>query len=134
LRLGMKATVRIDAYPGLELPGHVYSIGAVPVAGRRPNFMRTIPIRLKLDKEDPRVLPDLSASAEVLLESQQQATVAPLAAIFESEGGAKPFVFLRSPEGWQKREVELGTRSNVAAAIRSGLNKGDVVALDMPPQ
>jgi HlyD family secretion protein len=134
LRIGMKATVRIDAYPGLELPGHVYSIGAVPVPGRRPNFMRTIPIRLKLDKEDPRVLPDLSASAEVLLESQQQATVAPLAAIFEGQDGAKPFVFLRSPEGWQRREVELGIRSNVAAAVRSGLNKGDVVALDIPTQ
>jgi len=135
LRIGMKAMVRIDAYPGLELPGHVYSIGAVPVAGRRPNFMRTIPIRLKLDKEDPRVLPDLSASAEVLLESSKQdATLAPLAAIFAGEPGAKPFVFLRSPEGWQRREVELGVRSNVAAVVTSGLNKGDVVALDMPPQ
>ena len=134
LRIGMKATIRLDAYPDLELPGHVYSIGAVPVAGRRPNFMRTIPIRLKLDQEDPRVLPDLSASAEVMLESQQQATVAPLAAIFQDEAGGKPFVFFRSPEGWLRREVELGTKSNVAAAVRSGLNKGDIVALDRPPQ
>jgi hypothetical protein len=134
LRIGMKATVRIDAYPGLELPGHVYSIGAVPVPGRRPNFMRTIPIRLKLDKEDSRVLPDLSASAEIILESQQQATLAPLAAIFQDEGAAKPFVYLRSPEGWRKREVELGVRSNVAVAVRSGLSKGEVVAIEAPPQ
>ena len=46
----------------------------------------------------------------------------------------KPFVFLRSPEGWRRREVELGVRSNVAAAVTAGLSKGDVVALDMPPQ
>lgn len=75
LRIGMKATIRLDAYPGLEIPGHVYSIGAVPVAGRRPNYMRQIPIRLKLDKVDPRILPDLSASAEVIVESEQQATL-----------------------------------------------------------
>jgi HlyD family secretion protein len=131
LRIGMKAMVRVDAYPGLELPAHVYSIGAVPVPGRRPNFMRTIPIRLKLDKEDPRVLPDLSASAEIIIESQQQATLAPLGAIFQEEG-AKPFVYLRSPDGWRKREVELGIRSNVSVAVRSGLNKGEVVALDAP--
>ena len=80
------------------------------------------------------MLPDLSASAEVLLESKQDATVAPLAAIFEGDGGGKPFVFLRSPEGWRRRDVELGVRSNVAAAVTSGLSKGDVVALDMPPQ
>jgi len=134
LRIGMKATVRLDAYPGLELPAHVYSIGAVPVAGRRPNFMRQIPIRLKLEKEDPRVLPDLSASAEIVLETQQQATLAPAAAVFEDAAGGKPFVFLRSPEGWRKREVEVGIRSNVAVAVRSGLSKGDVVALDIPQE
>src|SRR6266850_3439830 len=84
LRIGQKANVRLDAYPGLELPAHVYSIGAVPVSGRRPNFMRQIPIRLKLDKADPRVLPDLSASADVILETEQQAVLAPLAAVFHN--------------------------------------------------
>jgi hypothetical protein len=133
LRIGMKATVRLDAYPGLELPGHVYSIGAVTVAGRRPNFMRQIPIRFKLDQVDPRVLPDLSASAEVILDSAAQATIAPLGSVFE-EGGAKPYVYVQTAEGWKKREVELGIRSNVAVAVRSGLSKGDVVALDSPVQ
>jgi multidrug efflux pump subunit AcrA (membrane-fusion protein) len=134
LRIGMKATVRFDAYPGLELPAHLFAIGAVPVAGRRPNFMRAIPVRLKLDKEDPRVGPDLSASADVTLDSEEQATaIAPLGAVFQDDPAAKPFVFVRTPEGWQKREVGLGLRNNIAVAVRSGLSKGDVVALD-PPQ
>jgi len=133
LRIGQQAVVRFDAYPGLELPGHVYSIGAVPVPGRRPNFMRQIPIRLKLDKADPRVVPDLSASADVTLQSEKQATLAPLSAIFfDGPGSAKPFVFLRTPQGWQKRQVQLGLQSNIAAVVRSGLSAGDVVALDSP--
>jgi HlyD family secretion protein len=132
LRIGQKATVRIDAYPGMELPAHVYSIGAVPVAGRRPNFMRQIPIRLKLDKVDPLVVPDLSASADVTLESEQQATLAPLASIFRDGPAGKPFVYLRSEDGWIKRPVELGLQSNVDVAVRSGLVKGDVVAAESP--
>jgi HlyD family secretion protein len=132
LRIGQKATVRLDAYPGLELPAHVYSIGAVPVAGRRPNFMRQIPIRLKLDKVDPLVVPDLSASADVTLESEREATLVPLASVFQDGPAGKPYVFLRSPEGWQKRPVELGLQSNVDAVVRSGLSKGDVVALESP--
>jgi len=134
LRIGMKATVRLDAYPGMELPAHVFSIGAVPVAGRRPNFMREIPIRLKLDKMDSRVVPDLSASAEVILQSEQQATLAPLASIFQDGPAAKPFVLVRSANGWQKREVELGLKNGVFVAVRSGLSKGDVVALEAPPE
>jgi multidrug resistance efflux pump len=132
LRIGMKATVRLDAYPGLELPAHVYSIGAVTVAGRRPNFMRQIPVRFKLDKTDPRVLPDLSASAEVVLDSATQATIAPLGSVFEDS--AKPYVYVQTADGWRKREVELGLRSNVSVAVRSGLTKGEVVALDAPVQ
>ena len=96
--------------------------------------MRQIPIRLKLDKVDPLVLPDLSASAEIVLASEKQATVAPLGSIFQDGGAGKPFVFLRSAEGWRKREVELGLRSSIAVAVHSGLNKGDIVAVDMPPQ
>jgi multidrug efflux pump subunit AcrA (membrane-fusion protein) len=133
LRIGMKAIVRLDAYPGVELPAHVFSIGAVPVAGRRPNFMREIPVRLKLDKMDPRVVPDLTASADVTLDVERQTTLAPLASIFQ-DGSAKPVVFVRSADGWQKREVELGMRNNLAVAVRSGLSKGDVVALDMPAE
>jgi HlyD family secretion protein len=135
LRIGMKAMVRLDAYPGVELPAHVFSIGAVPVAGRRPNFMREIPIRLKLDKIDTRAVPDLSASADVTLASeQQQAALAPLSSIFQDGPTAKPFVFVRSADGWQKREVELGLKNSVFVSVRSGLNKGDVVALDTPPE
>ena len=132
LRLGMKALVHLDAYPGVELAAHVYSIGAVPVAGRRPNFMREIPVQLKLDQMDPRLTPDLSASADVTLDSEQKAAITPLAAIFQEGASAKPFVFLRAPEGWRKRQVELGLRNNVAVAVRSGLSSGDVVALDSP--
>jgi HlyD family secretion protein len=134
LRIGMKATVRLDAYPGVELPAHVFSIGAVPVAGRRPNFMREIPIRLKLDKMDNRVVPDLSASAEVILNSEQQATLAPLAAIFQEGPAAKSFVLVRTANGWQKRELELGLKNSVFVAVRSGLSKGDVVALEAPAE
>ena len=134
LRIGMKATVRLDAYPGVELPAHVFSIGAVPVAGRRPNFMREIPIRLKLDKMDSRVVPDLSASAEVILNSEQQSTLAPLAAIFQEGPAAKSFVLVREANGWQKREVELGLKNSVFVAVRSGLSKGDVVALEAPAE
>jgi HlyD family secretion protein len=134
LRIGMRATVRLDAYPGLELPAHLFAIGAVPVAGRRPNFMRQIPVRLKLDKEDPRVVPDLSASADVTLDSEAQpAAIAPLGAVFQNDPAAKPFVFVKAGDGWRKREISLGLRNSIAVAVRSGLSKGDVVALD-PPQ
>lgn len=127
VRLGSKAIARLDAYPGSRFPARVVGVGAMTRPGAwRPNFMREIPIRLKLEEIDPRVIPDLSASTDILLASEKQATLAPLDAVFFE--AAKPFVFLQTSSGWQRREIELGLRNHVAAVVRAGVSPGDVVA------
>jgi HlyD family secretion protein len=132
LRLGLKARVRFDAYPGLELPAHVYSIGGMPGGGgQRATYVETIPVRLRLDAVDPRVLPDLTVSADVIVATAPQAVIAPLGAVFRDTGG-EPYVFVRRAGGWERRGVELGLANNLNVAVRSGLKPGDVVALDRP--
>jgi len=134
LRIGHKATVRFDAYPDLVLPATVYSIGGVPKpGGQRASFVKEIAVRLKLDQTDPRVIPDLSVSAEVVLDSQQNATIAPLASIFRDDSSQDAHVYVRAANGWNRRAVELALANNIAVAVRSGLKVGDVVALEQPP-
>jgi len=133
IRLGARAKVRFDAYPELELPAHVYSIGAIPrQGGFRANYVKEVAVVLKLDKLDPRVIPDLSVSADVVLASEEKAAIVPLASIFREEAAGKPFAFLKAPSGWERREVELGLTNNVAAVIRTGLAPGEVVAAEWP--
>jgi len=134
LRIGAKARVRFDAYPDLELPAHVYSIAAMPRAGGfRGSYVKEVPLLLKLDKLDPRVIPDLSVSADVVLEREEQAAVAPLEAVFRDGPRGAPFAFLRGPRGWERREVELGLANHLAVVVRSGLRPGEVVAAERPP-
>jgi hypothetical protein len=133
LRLGMKAAVHLDAYPDLQLPATVIGIGAMTKPGGwRVDYFREVPVRLKLDRMDPRVLPDLSASASIVLETETQAAIAPMEAIFRDSGDSRPFVFLRAPTGWVRRDVELGLANRVAVAVRSGVQKGDTVAAQRP--
>ena len=42
------------------------------------------------------------------------------------------YVFVQGPEGWIKKKVELGLPSFTSVAIRSGIQKGDVIALQRP--
>src|SRR5215471_5245481 len=131
LRLGMKATVRMDAYPDIELPGTLVGIGAMAKASTfRARYVGEIPVRIKLEKTDPRVIPDLTGSAEIVLNWERNTMVAPRAAVFAEEGGS--YVFVQGPEGWIKKKVELGMPSFTMVAIRSGLQQGDVVALQRP--
>ena len=133
LRIGARAKVRFDAYPNLELPAHVYSIGAMPRAGGfRASYVKEVPVVLKLDKLDPRVIPDLSVSADIVVAREEKAAIAPLEAVFTEGGTGKPFAFLRRPSGWERRPVEVGLSNNVAAVVLSGLRPDEVVAAEWP--
>ena len=131
LRLGMKSVIHLDAYPDIELPGTLVGIGAMAKASTfRARFVGEIPIRLKLEKTDPRVIPDLTGSAEIILNVERNTMIAPLSSVFAEEGGS--YVFVQGSEGWIKKKVELGLPSFTMVAIRSGLQKGDVIALQRP--
>jgi HlyD family secretion protein len=131
LRLGMKATIHLDAYPDLSLPGTLVGIGAMSKTSTfRAGYVGEIPILLKVDKMDPRVIPDLTGSADVVLGSVESAVLIPQAALFEENGGA--FVFVQGPQGWTRKQVQPGLSSFTQVAIESGLQKGDVVALQRP--
>jgi len=133
IRLGQKARIRLDAYPDIELPATVIGIGAMSKTSNiRASFVSEIPVRLKIDqaKVDSRIIPDLTASAEIVINSEKDAVIAPRGAVFKDSG--EPFVFIQSPTGWIRKQIELGVESNTAVAVRSGLRKGDVIALQRP--
>ena len=136
MRIGQKARLRFDAFPGLELPGRLVVIGAITKAGgSRAQFKKDVLVRFRLEKMDPRVIPDLSVSADVILEEEEAiSAVAPLEAIQGSAGeGTKAFVLVRSATGqWERREVELGLASHTHVVIKTGVKTGEVVALDNP--
>jgi HlyD family secretion protein len=131
LRLGMKATVRLDAYSDVELPGTLIGIGAMSKTSNfRGSYVGEIPIRIRIDRADPRLIPDLSGSAEIVMHSERQALIAPRSAVFQEADGW--YVFVRGAEGWIRKKIETGAANFVTVAIRSGIEKGDVIALERP--
>jgi multidrug resistance efflux pump len=131
LRLGMKATIRLDAYPDIEVPGTLIGIGAMAkTSAFRARWVGEIPIRLKIEKVDKRVIPDLTGSAEIVVNTERNTLIAPRAAVFDEEGG--PVVFVQGPDGFIMKKIEIGLPTFTTVSVRSGLQKGDVVALQRP--
>jgi HlyD family secretion protein len=134
LRVGARARVRFDAYPDLELPGRVHAIAAMSRSGGfRPDYVREIPVVIKLERLDPRVVPDLSVSVDVVLESEPGGVRVPREAIFTGPAGGGHYVYVRGAAGWERRSVELGLTNNVAAIVRTGVRPQETVALGRPP-
>lgn len=134
IRVGAKATIHFDAFPDLALPGRVYSVAAMPKSSysARGNYLKEIPVRIKIEKMDPRVIPDLSASVDVITAEEDAEAIAPLGAVFQDDSAAKPYVYVRNAGGWEKRQVELGMANNTTVIIKSGLKAGETVAEERP--
>jgi HlyD family secretion protein len=129
-KIGMKAKVGLDAFPGLELTGTVYSIGALAKAGTQGQYVRNLPVLVRVDGSHPQLIPDLSGYADVVLDQEANVVQVPLAAVFAEEG--QEYVYVRTGDTFDKRPVQLGLRNFTHAAVIDGLSPGDEVALDSP--
>jgi multidrug efflux pump subunit AcrA (membrane-fusion protein) len=129
IRVGQPAIIELDAFPGTKYTGKVHTIGALAAGGWRQSFfIRTVPVKVLIDNSDSRVIPDLSASANVVVDRAENAIVAPLSAIKSKDG--KDYVAVRSGEAFEEREVQLGLRNDTHAAVLGGLSVGEVVRIE----
>ena len=129
-RVNQPAVIRLDAFPGMEFPGKIYSIGALAVGGWRQNFfIRNVPIRVAIQSNDSHVIPDLNGSADVLLGKVENATLVPLGAVKEENG--KTYVSVKQGEGFEKRPIALGMKNDTHAVVKSGLNAGEEVRMTL---
>jgi multidrug efflux pump subunit AcrA (membrane-fusion protein) len=129
LHIGQAARVRFDAFPEIQLNGRVRSIGALAVSGRRVNYyVRRVPVRVEIQEHDSRVLPDLTASADVVVGENETGVIVPREAIVEHEG--KSMVFVKEADAFEPRAVEVGGFNSTHAAVVAGLSGGEELSLE----
>ncbi|MCC6587813.1 MAG: HlyD family efflux transporter periplasmic adaptor subunit [Bryobacterales bacterium] len=131
IRISQKANIHFDAFAGMTLPGHVYSIGAIAAGGWRQQFyIRNVPVKIAVDGADPRLIPDLSVGADVELERVENAIRVPLGAIFKDKD--QDVVFVRNGAKFEPRPIKTGLASNTLVAVTSGVKDGEEIALERP--
>lgn len=129
LRIGQSAKIGLDAYPDAGYQGKVHSIGALATRGARDQYyIRNIPIRVGVANPDNRMIPDLSASADVVLGKAENVVLAPASAI-EREGESA-FVYVKGQKGFEKRLVSMGLNNGATVAVLDGLRPGEEVRVN----
>jgi RND family efflux transporter MFP subunit len=121
VRVGDRAIVTLDAYPGEHVSGrlvYIYPFADEPA--------RTVRARFALENPRARLRPGMYAGVELESTLGTGLTV-PTDAVLDS--GRDQFVFLAEGNGhFQPRQVETGFRLDSRIEIRAGLKEGDVVA------
>ncbi len=122
VRLGQKASIRVPAYPDEVFEGTVSYVGDVV----RPET-KTIAVRTEVPNPDQRLKPGMFAN--VVFQTSERASVLalPATAILDDDG--RHLVFVRTPSGYEPRDVEVGESDNGRREVVRGLSPGDVVVV-----
>lgn len=125
VKLGAPAEIRLDAFPNDRFPGTVHMI--VPTADRSK---ATVLTKVKFDKLDDKVLPEMSAKVAFLSRPLSKGENVPflgmpLSAVRRESGNDSVF---QIEDGTARlRTVKLGRKWDDSVEALSGLKEGDLV-------
>jgi len=122
LAAGRPVTLRLDAYPGAKVTGHIRRI--FPGADAES---RLVPVEVVLDAAPPGVepRPGFLARVEFPLDTRSGVLVVPAAALGVSESGT--FVYVVEADTLARRSVETGLTASGQVEITGGLRSGERV-------
>lgn len=134
VKLGQKIRVRVDAIPDKEFFAELDWISPIASVAFRGFGMsdKSFPARATLKNLDPRLRPGMSATAEIIIESEPKRLLIPIRASFMHQG--KPAVYVQKGQNFEIRMIEVGKRNDTDMVVLSGLKEGEMVTLENPEE
>ena len=131
---GQPVEATLDSYPEWKIPAKVIAI--IPTADRQK---ATVKVRVAFEKLDPRVLPDMGVKVAFQSAGQsgieaaatKRKIVIPKAALRQRDG--KDVVWIVRNGRVERQVVTLGAAAGDEVTIAAGLNGGDRIVLEGPP-
>lgn len=141
---GAPVEVTVGAVDGLALSGRVARVDMLAVKRSRSEGggfrdesaaadaveQVVFPTTIALDGTDDRLQPGMTVSVRYVLDSVPDAVSVPQQAVFGT--AARAFVFVKSGDDSERREVTLGPSSGGRVVVTSGLREGEEVFLGDP--
>ncbi len=129
IKSGMKSRIRVDAFSETELEGTVLDVAPLPdPTSFFSSDVKVYTTRVKIDNPLPGLRPGMNAEVTILVDRKENVLSVPVQAILEYSG--KDHLAIRTPNGYDRREVELGDTNDKFVEVTKGLTAGAVVALN----
>lgn len=126
-----KVIAVLDAYPDWKIPCHVRTI--IPTADRQK---ATVKVRIKFDKLDPRILPDMGVKVTFLGQETQAAQQAPAGVMVPRsavrDDGGQTIVLLVKGDRVERHAVKVGKSLGSQTQILAGLTAGNTIVVKGP--
>jgi multidrug resistance efflux pump len=126
LRVGQNVRVGLDAYPDLVFDGTVAQISPIGQQSTLSPKVRNFIVLVLVKGAHPNLMPDLTASLDVVLERIPGVVVVPRDSVVME--GEIAFVRVQRGGRLQRQDVAIGAMNTHEVVITSGLQEGVTVA------
>lgn len=122
IKSGQKATVTFDSLSGKTFTGKVVSVNKI---GSVSSGVTNYPVLITLDTSSNEILPNMSASANIIIATKSDVLLIPSTAIQTQQG--QDAVRVLNGKTVESVSVETGLSSDTQTEIVSGLTEGQTV-------
>ncbi len=129
IRGGLKARIRVDAFPQQVLIGTVDTIQPLPdPTSFFSSDVKVYTTLVTIGSENAGLRPGMTAQVEILVKQLDDVVSIPMTAVLEYRN--KDYVYVAQPKNPPvKREIKLGISNDKLIEVKEGLREGDEVAL-----
>jgi RND family efflux transporter MFP subunit len=130
LAVGTAAEVTVESHPEEILKATVKHVDALAKRKDPRVPIQYFEVTLELERDDPTMKPGQRVSAILMLDETEDALVIPRDAVFGEDD--KKVVYVQRGWEFEPVEVKLGVAALGRVVIESGLEEGDLIALQNP--
>lgn len=124
---GLKAIIRMDAFPDTSFRGSVTEIAALARNKDKDSKVKVFDVTVLLKESARTLMPGLTVSCEIVVDEIENTIYIPIDALFNRE--EEIIVYLKKGDGFHAQSVATGPESDDYVVITGGLQEGDAVAL-----
>jgi HlyD family secretion protein len=124
--VGQPARIQLDAYPDLAFDGRVEQMTPLAAASQLTPRVRMFSALIGIVGAHPKLMPDLSAAVDIVVERHENVLVLPREAVVVDRAGA--WVRVRRQGRDTRQAVTLSAISTDQVVVTTGLDEGTAVA------
>lgn len=134
LKLGLKAGVTTDSYPGLQLQGEVTKIATVASGDNEwggSSEVKKFAVEVTLKTPEVQLRPGISAKVEIHVDVREKTLFLPLQSVFAEDDAHWCYVQAQGQTP-TRRKLTIGTSNDNYMEVLDGLQEGEHVLLYNP--
>ena len=131
INVGDSVRVTFDALAGVMIKGSIKTIARVGES-HKDFDMKVFKVIIHLDNTHEGLKPAMNSNNDIVLAKLENVISIPIISVFR-ENGTK-YVYLKTPEGSIKQEINTGFENEEFVLVEEGLKEGDKVLLELPTE